>query len=119
MPRGGGATYNYANVKEAVYEFLCSLEMGDRYTGADISIWLRDFKGLSKNDKKEQYCLNRYTLERSENFWIVVANLLIKEYDLPIIKRKMYLREFESGDNLSLYEHEISYNKTYYTHTGF
>ena len=119
MPRGNGATYRYSAVKEAVFEFLCGLEEGDMYTGADIAVWLRPFKGLSKRDKESRFCLHRYTLERSTSFWIIVANNLIRQHNLPIERRNLKLSEFESGDNLTYYEYELGFTQTYYVHTGY
>jgi hypothetical protein len=119
MPRGNGATYRYSAVKEAVYEFLCSLKEGDMYTGADIAVWLRPFKGLSKRDKESYYCLPKYTLERSITFWTMVANKLIRQYDLPIVKKVVKISDFESGNNLTYYEYELGIDQTYYVHTGY
>ena len=117
MPRGGGLIYNFPVLREAICEFLYGLEMGDIYDGRDLVTHLSTYHGLSKKDKQNRYVFKEDVLRRSQNFFIQIANRIIKTEELPIVA-KYWTGVYQ--DRTTVLEHEALYNNSrrLYVHIG-
>lgn len=115
MPRGNGLIYDYPYLREAIEEFLLGLVMGDIYDSRDLITHLSSYRGLSRKDKEKRYAFGERILSRSAPHFIHVANHIIREYSLPIVKKTWTL---EYLDSVTVLEHESKYGKTMYIHIG-
>lgn len=115
MPRGNGLIYDYSYLREAIEEFVLSLEVGDIYDKRDLITHLSSYRGLSRKDKEKRYAFGERILSRSGPHFIHVANHIIRQYNLPIVKKTWTLDYLEST---TVFEHESKYGKTMYVHIG-
>lgn len=113
-------TYDHQVLKVAIEEFLLGLEVGDIYTGVDLATHLSTYRGISKKDKRDQYARSEQELMRSTAYFVSIANRLIQEHELPILKRKR--RSFKGKTLITYYDHEIvlenGIEKHYFEYVG-